>query len=334
MNFIKRIFGLEKRDGWSALEAIMLAGAQTSAGIAVSPETALRSPVVLASVRILSEAVGQLPLHLYRRGADGAKERAKDHPLYHLVHDLPNPWTTSAEWRESMMAAVLLHGEAFAHVGRGRGQVIEIVQAKPRTITTDQDAFTGEPVFKATAGDGRTREIPREELFRVRLTGPHPIHPLSLTHEARDAIGLSLAMDGYAGRLFAKGARPSGTISVEDKLDQAAVDRMRESIRLANAGGESGGTMVLENGAKFSALQFSSVDLQFLELRRHQIAEIARVFRIPLHLLQELERATHNNAESMGQQFLSLVVLPWLTRWTQALARDLLNPGRTAGIFL
>ncbi|AWM88630.1 phage portal protein [Microvirga sp. 17 mud 1-3] len=102
--------------------------------------------------------------------------------------------------------------------------------------------------------------------------------------------------------------------------------RLRESFNAAHAGGpNSGRTLILEDGMDFQALQFTSVDLQFLELRRHQIAEIARGFRIPLHLLQELERATHNNAESMGQQFLSLTVLPWLKLWEGAISRSLLT---------
>jgi HK97 family phage portal protein len=270
---------------------------------------------------------------MYRRGADGSKDRATDHPLEALVSEGPNPWTTSTEWRQSTMAAALLHGEAFSHVGRARGRVVEIVQAAPRAITTEQDTVTGEPLFRATGSDGRPRVIPREDLFRLRLPGPDPVKGLSLIHEARDAIGLAIAMEGYAGRLFAKGARPSGVVTVPGKLTDDTAKRLRDSLEANYAGGESARTMVLESAATFAALQFSSVDLQFLELRRHQIAEIARVFRIPLHLLQELERATHNNAESMGQQFLSLVVLPWLRLWTQALARDLLTPEERATYF-
>ncbi|EKE75516.1 phage portal protein [Oceanibaculum indicum] len=334
MKFLRKLLGLETRgDGsWGELERLLTAASATAAGLSVSPESALRCPTVAASARILSESVSQLPLHLFRRLPEGGKERADDHPLAALVASAPNSWTTSAEWRGTAMMQLALHGEAFCWVGRARDRVVEIVNI-PAGVISVSWSDSGEPSFTATTSSGTKRPVAREELLWLRLPGPNPHKPLSLVAEAREAIALSLAMEGYASRLFAKGARPSGVVKAPGKLTDQAIARLKASLTALHSGTESGGTAVFEEGMTFEALQFSSVDLQFLELRRHQIAEIARVFRIPLHLLQELERATHNNAEHMGQQFLSLVVLPLLALWRQALERDLLTEAERAEYF-
>lgn len=321
-----KLVGLERRSSsWGELERLLLAANQTASGLSVSPENALRCATVAACCRVLSDAVAQLPLAVYRRLPDGGKERADDHPLHRLLHDAPNGWTTSAEWRGTAMHQLAVHGESFSTIGRARGQVVELVNCPPGAISLEWDDQTGEPSFTASLSDGSRRPVSKDNLLWLRLPGPDPRKPLSLVEKAKEAIALSLAMERYCSALFARGARPSGVVKVPGKLSDAAVARMRASVQNLHSGAESGGTAVFEEGASFEPLTFSSVDLQFLELRRHQIAEIARVWRIPLHLLQELERATHNNAESMGQQFLSLTVLPWLTLWRQALERDILS---------
>lgn len=335
MSFFRRIFGLETRSGsLGELERLLAAAHETSAGISVNPEAALRCAPVAACARVLTEAIAQLPLHLYRRTADGGKERvpASDHPLARLVGSAVNDWTSSAEWRATAMMQLVTRGESFSWIGRARDQVFDLVNAPPGTITTEwTDA--GEPLFRATMADGTQRPVDRSELLWLRLPGPDPRRPLSLVDQAREAIALALAMEGYAGRLFRKGARPSGVLTAPGRLTEPVIERLKRSLAALHSGDQSGGTAVLEEGMKFEALQFSSVDLQFLELRRHQIAEIARVFRVPLHLVQELERTTHNNAEHMGQKFLSLTVLPWLHLWQQALARDLLTEAERGEYF-
>lgn len=334
MGFIKRILGLETRGAgsWGELERLLLAANSTAAGLSVTPENALRCPVVLGCVRVLSDSVGQLPLILYRRGADGAKERATDHPLYPLLHDAPNGWTGASEFRTSMMVQTLLHGEAFAHVGRAGGRIVELVQTPARAITVDVDD-AGEPTFTATLRDGTRRRVSPDALFRLKVPGPDPVRGLSLIEQARDSIGLAMALEGYAGRMFSRGARPSGVVKAPGKLNEQAITRLRASLQALHSGDQSGGTAVFEDGMTFEALQFSSVDMQYIELFRHQIAQIARVFRVPLHMIQELERTTHSNAEAMGQEFLSTVLLPWLKMWEQAISRDLLDESERGEYF-
>ncbi|MCK6444407.1 phage portal protein [Elstera cyanobacteriorum] len=315
---------LEKRSGFNELERFLLSANNTSAGIAVSPENALRCPIVLGCVRVIADSVSQLPLILYRRRENGEKERATDHPLYSLLHDSPNDWTGSAEFRASMMTCALLNGDAFAFIGRANGRVFELIQSPSRSISVDVDD-AGEPFFVASMKNGNRRIIDRKDVFRLKVPGPDPVRGLSLVEQAKDSIGLALALEGYASRMFSKGARPSGVVKAPGKLTDSAVSRLRASLQSLHSGGESGGTAIFEEGMTFEPLQFTSVDMQYIELFRHQIAQIARVFRVPLHMIQELERTTHSNAEAMGQEFLSTVLLPWLKLWEQAISRDLLE---------
>lgn len=299
----------------------------TAAGESVSPEKALRVPAVQACVKVIAEAVSQLPLHLYRRTGDGGKERATDHPLYAVLHDEANPWTSAAEFRLWMQTQVLLHGNAFAWINRRDGVVVELIPMPAPSVTVEVNDLTQEPTYRVSQPDGSQRVYERADVLHLRTIGPDTHVGVSPIHLAREAIGLALGMERHGAKLFGKGARPGGVLEHPKALNGDTMKRLRESFDATHAGADnSGGTLVLEEGMSFRPLQFTSVDLQFLELRRHQIAEIARVFRVPLHMLQELERTTHNNAEHMGRQFVSLTLLPWLKLWEGAIRRSLLSP--------
>lgn len=332
---IKRFLSLETKSTLAnpspELLALLGGGAPTAAGVSVTPESALRVPTVYAAVKVLSESVAQLPLVLYRRTADGGKERAGDHPLFEILHDQANDWTSAAEFRLFLQTQVLLHGNAYAFINRSGGRIVELIAIPSPAVAVETDATTLEPSYRVARADGASEIYSRHDIFHLRTLGTDPNAGLSPVMQAREAIGLAAAMEQHGARLFGNGARPSGVFKYNKMLGPDAAARLKASIEHAHRGGEnSGRTMLLEDGIDFQPLQFSSVDLQFLELRRHQIAEIARVFRVPLHMLQELERTTHNNAESMGQQFLSLTVLPWLKLWEGAIRRALLTPEERA----
>lgn len=321
--------GTEKKSGFGEPSPELIAlfgGSPSAAGVAVTPETAMRCPAVYASVKVLAESVAQLPLHLYRRTADGGKERAADHPLAELLHDQANDWTSATEFRLTMQTALCLHGNAFAFINRTGGTITELVPLPSPSVAVLTDPVTMEPRYRVTI-EGGVKDYDHTEIFHLRTLGTSPNFGLSPITQARDAIGLAMAMELHASKLFAQGARPSGVFKYAKTLGPETLRKLRDSFNAAHGGGEnSGRTLILEDGMDFMPVSFSSVDLQFLELRRHQVAEIARVFRIPLHLLQELERATHNNAEAMGQQFLALTLLPWLKIWEGAIRRALLTP--------
>lgn len=320
---IKSAFRREEKAAamsYDQLAAVFSVGA-TAAGVAVNPETALKCPAVYASVKVLAESVAQLPLILYRRTEGGGKERATDHPLYSVLHDEANDWTDAFSFRMEMQAALCTHGKAFAFVNRAGGQVAELIQLPSPAVTVETDPLTMEPSYTVTLEDGSQRRYDRSEILHLQT-----LRGLSPVLQAAEAIGLSMALEQHAARLLGNGARPSGVLKYDKFLGPEMVAKMKAAFSAAHGGGESGKTLVLEDGMSFEPLSFTSVDMQFQEMRRFQIGEIARVFRLPLHMLQDLERTTHNNAEHLGQQYVALTLMPWLKLWEQGLRRALLSP--------
>jgi HK97 family phage portal protein len=307
--------------------ALILGGYRpTAAGVTVTPETALDCSAVFGAVRILAESLAQLPVHMYRRLPDGGRERADDHPVYPLIAEAPNAWMTASEFRLVTASHFALHGNAYAWVGRDRGVPVEMIPLQPRGIAIKVNPVTMQPMFVIPANGG-TREYDRSEILHIRGIGRHLYQGDSPVEAAREAIALLLVLEKHGAGLFGRGARPSGLLKAAKKLGEDTFKRLRASFESLYAGGENAGrTAILEEGMDFVQLQLSSVDAQFMELRKFQIQEIARVWRIPLHLLGDMERTTHNNAESMGQQFVSFTLLPILRLYREALQLTLLTP--------
>jgi HK97 family phage portal protein len=294
----------------------------TASAVAVTEQNVMACPAARGAVAVLAESVAQLPLHLYRRTGEDGRERASDHPLYSILLNAANDWTSAFEFRRNMMVSLLLSGHAFAFVNRSRatGEVVELIQLPTGAVQLYIDDATGEPHYFVQ--DPSRREIDRSQILHLQaLNGESPLL------QVREAIGLSLTIEQHQARLFANGARPSGLLKLKHRLPPAVSEKLGADFNLKWGGlASSGRTMVLEDGAEFDALTFSSVDLQMLELRKFQVAEIARALRIPLHLLGDWERATWSNAETAGRQFLSFTLLPWLELWQQGIARALLSP--------
>lgn len=307
-------------DARSWLEAIFGTGRGPN-GISVTPETAMRCPTAYACVAVLSQAVAQLPLHLFERADDGGKERATNHPLYALLNDQANEWTSAYEFRLSMMSSALRYDQgAFAWIGRVAGEIVELVQIPSPSVSVETDPLTREPTYKVTERNGRQRSYDRFDILHIRATDG--VAPLT---SARDAIGTMMVMDRHASRLFGKGARPSGLLKGPKGLSVDALRRAIASWNKAHGGENGGGTAFLESEWEWVATQLSSVDAQFMELRGQQVTEITRPFRIPPPMVQDYGRATWANTEEGGRQFLTLALMPWLKVWEGAIRRSLLN---------
>jgi len=307
--------------------AHVLGGAgPTVAGVDVGLATALKCSVSHACIRIVAETLAQLPVHLYRRKGDD-RERATDHPAYRLVAKMANPWTPASEFR-------LIVGTHYAAAGNGYGFIVrddagrpvELIQLDSRNVAVKQNPLTLEPVYTVTTEDGQTRDHSRRDVFHVRGMGLSVYKGESPVTLAREAIGLALTLETHCAGLFGRGAKPSGILKHPKAIGETTFKRLKASFSGWYTGNANAGrTMILEDGVEFQQLQLSSVDAQTLEMRRHQIAEVSRFWRIPLTMLNELDRATHNNAEAMGQQFIAFCLLPILRLWTDALALSLLT---------
>lgn len=304
----------------------------SSAGKSVNERSAMQMTAVYACVRILSEAVAGLPLHLYRYKDDGGKEKAIDHSLYHLLHDEPNKEMSSFIFRETLMTHLLLWGNAYAQIIRnGKGEVIALYPLMPNKMKVDRGE-DGEIyyLYSRSTDEANTKEdssvvlTPREVLHIPGLgfDGLVGYSPIAM---AKNAIGLAIATEEYGAKFFANGAAPSGVLEHPGTIKDPA--RLRENWNSTFGGSaNSGKVAVLEEGMKYTPISISPEQAQFLETRKFQINEIARIFRIPPHMVGDLEKSSFSNIEQQSLEFVKYTLDPWIIRWEQSLSRSLLTP--------
>jgi HK97 family phage portal protein len=306
----ERAATLANPDAW----LLELFGASPAAsGVAVSPANAMRCTPVRACVEAIAEAVGGLPLPIYERGQDDAREKAKDHPAYPLLNDAANDWTPAASIREQVTRDALLHGNGYAFINRLDGEPRELIRLDPAAVQVERDALTSEPVYKLVTGTDRV--IDRRDLIHIQAPSVDGVSGASPVTQCREAIGLALVMERHAAHLFGRGARPAGILRFPNRLGAEVAGRVKASWQSAHGGDNSGGTAVLEEGGDFTPLTLNSVDAQFLELWQHSVVEICRVFRVPPHLVFEMGRATWSNSAEMGATFLRFTLMRWLKAW-------------------
>jgi HK97 family phage portal protein len=334
-NRLRAFFAPETRALDLTSAAVLLGNMQTAAGPSVTAETAMRSPTALACVRALAETAGMLPVHVYRRGAGGEKARASDHPADQLLNGFANPWTPAPQLRTQLAFDAVLRGAGFARVVRVGGAVRELHRLEPSAVTVTL-ADDGEPEHRFQPKAGGAVPLSWRDVLHVHTPGADITRPLALIDAAREAIGLDIAMAGHQSRIFRNGGRPSGALKVPKgtRLAPETLARIKASWQAAHAGENSGGTALLEDGLEFEQLTLSAVDLQFLELRRFVVEEIARALRVPAVLINDLERATWRNVEELARLFLTFGLLPWLEMLQGAFTRALLTEAERADHFI
>lgn len=303
----------------------------SSAGKNVNERSAMQMTAVYSCVRILAEAVAGLPLHLYRYKEDGGKERAIDNNLYHLLHDEPNKEMSSFIFRETLMTHLLLWGNAYAQIIRnGKGEVVALYPLMPNKMQVDRDE-NGELyyIYTRSSDEAKTMEgvtvylTPRDVLHIPGLgfDGLVGYSPIAM---AKNAIGLAIATEEYGAKFFANGAAPSGVLEHPGTIKDPS--RLRENWNSTFGGSaNSGKVAVLEEGMKYTPISISPEQAQFLETRKFQIDEIARIFRVPPHMVGDLEKSSFSNIEQQSLEFVKYTLDPWVIRWEQSLSRSLLN---------
>lgn len=316
----ERIEALEQRDEpltdpdgilhelWSGLR---------SGSIAVSGAEALRVPAVASAVRVISEAAASLDVYVMERNEDGSEERSEDHPALNFLRGDANSWTSGFELiRDLVSDALCRDSGGIAWVNRISGDIREIIRYRPSAVSVNYDPLTGEPYYRLNGGIVSPKDI-------IHIRGAFERSPLSL---AAEAIGAAREMEKHAGNLFKRGARPGGVIQTPKPLGHEGAKKMiamwRQMMDGADNSGKSG---ILWDDAKWNQMTLNSVDSQFLELRKFQIIEIARAFRVPPSMLFELDRATWSNSEQMGREFLTYCLEPWLKALEAGLGRALLS---------
>jgi HK97 family phage portal protein len=309
----------------SGIDTLSLFNYTSNTGALINERTALELTPVSAAVRIIAESIASLPFCVYKRGKDNIKELAYQHPLYSILHDAPNPYFTSFTFWETVVSHMLLWGNAYAEIEWGPdGQVKALWLLRPdltRPIVNDQGGIYYESVI-----GGDTVQLPFYRVLHIYGLGFNGIMGYSPIRLYREAIGLAKATEKYGAKYFGNGAKPGGVLEHPGQLSKDAQDRLKAGWNEMHQGLDNAHRVtVLEEGMSYKQIGLPPEDSQFLETRKFQVAEISRIFRVPLHMLSELDRSTNNNIEHQSIEFLTYTLTPWLTRIEQAISLKLMT---------
>lgn len=331
MSFWNRLFKPKVEDYSISSRYRFLMG-PTAAGKNVNERSAMQLTAVYACVRILAEGVAGLPLHLYKCGKNGSREKAVDHSLYFLLHDEPNPEMTSFVFRETLMTHLLLYGNCYCQIIRdGRGQVTALYPLMPNQMSVDRDekgqlyyTYLRSGEEADTMKKGTVYLLP-EDVLHIPALGFDGLVGYSPIAMAKNSIGVGLACEEYGAKFFANGAAPSGVLEHPGTIKD--ITRLRESWNAIYGGSKNAGKVaILEEGMHYSPISISPNEAQFLETRKFQVDEIARIFHVPPHMIGDLDRSTFSNIEQQSLEFVKYTLNPWVCRWEQVLTRSLLSP--------
>ena len=312
---------------------------RANSGKRVTDRTALQHIAVYACVRVLSEAIAQLPLHVYKYN-DKGKERVLQHPLYFLLHDQPNPEMTSLAFRETLMSHLLIYGNAYAQIIRnGRGDVIGLYPLMPDKMKVDRDE-KNRLIYIYSRYDEANPNL--KEQGDIVLYADDVLHIPGLGYDglvgyspialAKNAIGISIACEDYGASFFGNNANPSGVLEHPGVIKNP--DKLRDAWHRAYGGRNAHKVAVLEEGVKFTPISIPNNEAQFLETRKFQIEEIARMYRVPLHMIGDLDHATFSNVEHLSLDFVKYSLDPWIVRWEQSLQKALLSDSEKGRYFI
>lgn len=306
----------------AALLSGMTGRAVTAAGVVVNERTALGYGAVMAATRVLAESVAMLPLTLYRRLGDGGRERAVDHALYDVLRYQPNGAMDAFAFWDLCVTHLVLWGNFFAEIEyNGRGQVIGLWPLHPGKMRVKMEE--GERKYFYGVG---SEALPARKVFHVMGVAKNGLVGESLLAAARNAIGLGIAAEQYGAGFFASGAKPPVILEYPGKLGPEGRENLRQSWEEAHGGaGNAHRVAVLEEGLTAKVIGIPPDDAQFLETRKFQVTEIARIFRVPSHLLADLDRATFSNIEQQSLEFVVYSLSPWLVRIERAVLAQLLT---------
>lgn len=307
-----------------------MAGMPTSSGVTVTADTALKISTVWACVGLISDAVAMLPTVIYEiiDQETGDKRRAREHPLYDLLHDQPNANQTAFDYKKMQTAHLLLRGNSYAYIQPGpRGFADQLIPLHPDKMRTE-DLPDGRLRYVYTQPVGGPRTYTDDEIMHLRGLTLDGKTGLGVVSHARETMGTAVAREQYGARFFGNNSRPDGVLKTAGKLSTDGAKRMADDWNSVHQGvGKSHRVAVLEEGLEYQAIGLSNRDSQFLELGEFSAEEIAgRWFRVPPHMVGLTSKATSwgSGIEEMSLGFITFTLMPWLTIWEQGIGRDLI----------
>lgn len=310
-------------------------GRATSSGIDVNETSALNFAAVYACIRVISESVAQIPLKVYERTPNGGKREAPHHPLYQLLHDWPNDEMTSFTWREAATAHLCGWGNCYSFINfarDGRPKSIELLS--PDRVTAKRLESSDMLVYDVIDRKGRTNRYLKEQILHVPGLGFDGITGYSPIRIAAETIGTGMAAQEHIGSFFKNGAVPMGILKHAGTMSEEAQKRLREGWYNVYGGRENAyKTAVFEEGMCYESISVNPVDAQLIETMKLSRSQIAGIFRVPAHMINDLDKATYSNIDQLSLDFVKFSLMPWLTRMEQVMNRRLFLPSERGKFF-
>lgn len=301
---------------------------------AVSPDLAMKLAAVYACVYVLSSSIAQLPLHVKRKNGDKV-ETVRDHPTYYLLHDSPNFWQTSYKLREYAQSAVLLYGNAYIHIVRNKNGTVQSLESlEPWKV---QLLKNGGRYVYGYYDDDKTLSIAPDDMIHIKSLGPSIKTGKSVIQTHAETIGLGLDARKFASGFFGGNARPAGILSVKTPINSGSWANFKSMWQEAQnkLRSEENKTILLPAELDYKALTVSPVDTELLSMMKLNRSEIAGIFNVPAHMINDLEKATFSNISEQTIQFIRYSVMPWVVNWEQELNRKIFTEAeRKAGYFV
>jgi len=299
-------------------------GANSLSGMNVTPDSAMRVTAVYACIAVLSQSFAILPPVLYRRNGR-KKERVTDHWLYKLLAKRPNRYQNAFEWREMLQGHLALRGNCYNRIiANQRGEITELLPINPDSVTM-LVRNDGNYNYRVKNKNGSEETFGREEIWHIKGLSPDIYRGYNPIELARDAVCVALSAQSYGAKFFANDARPGGWIEYPGTFkDRESKEIFRESWQKQQSGINKGKTAILDLGMKYHEIGISNADAQFLESRKFSVEDIARLFGVPPHRIGHLDKATNNNIEHQGLEFVTYTMTPWAERWEASIECDLL----------
>jgi HK97 family phage portal protein len=296
---------------------------------AYSDNLALGIPAVYACTRVLAETIASMPLVLYRKNNSGGRDRAEEQDLFEVARHRPNTYQTGNEFREYLMTCLCLRGNSYAYIERDHGRVVALWPLRP-------DCVQVEPQPDATItyryfDENQSINYGQDEVLHIKGLSTDGVVGLSPISTLRRTLELPHAIGGYMTQLFKQQAKPSGVIKTPMNLDVGAANRLRDDFERKYSGPSGAGkTIVLDGGLEYQQIGLTNEDAETLATWKWSLEEVARAFRVPVHLLGHLDRMSFNNVEQLAREFLNLSLMPWLTRIESRFNLQLLTEGERA----
>jgi HK97 family phage portal protein len=326
MNLIRSLFGRKNADLIDTPEK--LAGVlgnwyDSDAGVSITPANALQITTVYQCVKVIAESVGMLPLSVMVETQAG-KEKAFKHPAHRLLSIAPNDYQTAQEWKEMVAAHLCLRGNHYSYINRVNGKVLELLPLNPTCVVPKlNNDYTVE--YRVTFANGKTEVLTQSDVLHIKqfsIDGVNGVCPIS---QARHSLGLARATEQHGSSLFKNGSNPFGGFKTNEKLTDEQYKRLKDSVSDYQGSSNSFKPLILEGGLDWVQVSITPESAQFLETRKYQRSEIAGVFRVPPHMIGDLEKATFSNIESQGLEFVTHSLMPYLTRIENRVRLSLFN---------